>query len=325
MDNFEIIAKYLNNEANPAEKQELEIWLAKDENNAALFEELKLAWNKLDAVEIEEDFDTETALNSVHEKIRNQDNIIPITGKKPNSKWLLRVAAVLAIGFFTTWILLNNSGAQMIVAATSSDTRTITLPDGSTIWMNKNSKITYPERFDDNAREVKLEGEAFFDIKKDPSRPFSIEGKDFNVKVLGTSFNVCETNNNVTVTVETGTVSFTTKANNALTLIKGETGIYHRDNNSSEESVNTDLNFMAWKTHQLSFDNTTVAIVLADIERYFGTKIDIEEKTILNCKFTGSFPNAKLQDILKLMEGSLNIKVRTEQNRVTISGKGCNE
>lgn len=324
MENWDIIAKYLNNEADPAEKQEVEAWLKQDASHAALFEEIKLSWNTSGQIP-NADFDVELALNSVHTKISKEDNVIPISGRKSSMKWILRVAAILVIAFFGTWVLIHNTPADMIVASTLNETRTITLADGSTIWLNKNTKVTYPEKFDENSRNIKLEGEAFFDVKRDPSKPFNIEGKDFNVKVLGTSFNVCETKNTVVVTVETGTVAFSSAQKGPLTLTKGEVGTYDRSKNVWEESTSYDLNVNAWRTHHLRFENSALLFVLSDIEGYFDTNIIVEDKTILNCKFTGSFPNAKLQDILKIMEGSLNIKVKTEKNRITISGKGCNE
>jgi transmembrane sensor len=325
MENWDIIAKILNKEASPAEMQEFEAWLKKDKANAVLFEELKLSWEKTEVLVDDVHFDTGRAWDSVQERIQKEDHVIPINGRS-NSKWILRVAAILAIGLFSTWYYFNSQqAASTLYASTGDIPKLIALPDGSTIWLNKNTKIAYPEEFNSDERVVKLEGEAFFDVVKNPEQPFKVQNKDFEVKVLGTSFNICayEGSKQAVVTVESGTVELRSPRYEAITLTKGEVGTINRSNYVLAETTNSDLNFMAWKTRKLKFDNSSVRSVCDAIKSYFGTEIIIEDKTIYNCKFTASFDEAKLQDVLKTMEAALNIKVKTNQNRVTISGKGC--
>ncbi|MDZ4666049.1 MAG: FecR domain-containing protein [Bacteroidota bacterium] len=326
MKNWDIIVKYLNNEATAAEKQELEAWLKKDMANAALYEEIKLSWEKSGEALPDDDFDVAAGWESVQEKIKQKDNIIPITGRNSSLKWVLRIAAVLVISLSSLWYY-NNSDQTVtqLYVSTTNEPRLITLPDGSTIWLNKNSEIWYPEKFDKDERFIQLEGEAFFDVVRNPAQPFKVQNKDFEVRVLGTSFNVLAYKNSkqVVVTVESGTVALTNIHFETLTLTKGEVGSINRSNNHILQTVNADLNFMAWKTRKLSFNNQSIKQVCDALKKHFSIDVIVEDKTIYNCKFTGSFDDAKLQDVLKTMEAALNIKVKTNQNRVTISGKGC--
>lgn len=327
MENWDIIVKHLNNEATAAEKQELEAWLKKDMANAALYEEIKLSWQKSGETLADDDFDVAAGWESVQEKIKQEDNVIPITGRNSGLKWVLRIAAVLVISLFSLWYY-NNSNAipEQMLAQTQDASQEVTLPDGSKVWLNANSKLTYPKEFIGTDREVKLEGEAFFDVVKDPAHPFIIENKDFEVKVLGTSFNVMgyTNSNEVLVTVVTGTVAFkaTTGAQQVI-LTKDETGTLNKANHMVTESSNSNINFMAWKTRKLRFNNESIKQVCDALKKHFSIDVIVEDKTIYNCKFTGSFDEPKLQDVLKTMEAALNIKVQTNQNRVTISGKGC--
>lgn len=327
MENWDIIVKYLNQESSPSEKEELEAWLKKDEANALLFEELKQTWKNTDLAFDDANFDDEKALDRVKEKIKKEDNVIPISGRSSGSMWFLRIAAILIVGVFSLWYYLSGEGpAEQLIAQTQNSTKEVKLPDGSTVWLNAYSKLSYPKEFNGDIRQVQLEGEAFFDVSHNKQHPFLISNKDFDVKVLGTSFNIkgYSNTNEVLVTVVTGTVAFRSTINNQeVILTKDESGVLNKKNGLLTEAGNENSNFMAWKTHQLKFDNTSVNLVCNTLENYFGIDILVEDKTIYNCKFTGSFENAKLQDVLKIMEASLNIKVKTNQNRITISGKGC--
>jgi ferric-dicitrate binding protein FerR (iron transport regulator) len=327
MENWDIIVKHLNNEATAPEKQELEAWLKEDMANAALFEEIKLSWEKSGETLPDDDFDVASGWESVQEKIKQEDNVIPITGRNSGLKWVLRIAAVLVISLFSLWYYTNsNAVPEQMIAQTQGSSQEVTLPDGSKVWLNANSKLTYPKEFNGNTREVKLEGEAFFDVIKDPSQPFIIGNKDFEVKVLGTSFNVMgyANSNEVLVTVVTGTVAFkATTGSQQVILTKDEIGTLNKTDHNVSESSNNDFNFMAWKTRKLRFNNQSIKQVCDALNKHFSIDVIVEDKTIYNCKFTGSFDDAKLQDVLKTMEAALNIKVQTNQNRVTISGKGC--
>lgn len=326
MENWDIIVKHLNNEATAAEKQELEAWLKKDMANASLYEEIKLSWEKSGQSLPDDDFDVAVGWESVQEKIKQEDNVIPITGRNNNFKWVLRAASVLVIGLFIglTYFMMPKHAANIYVSTTDTP-KIISLPDGSTIWLNKNSELKYPETFDTDERLIQLEGEAFFDVVKNPAQPFKVQNKAFEVRVIGTSFNVSAypEAKDIMVTVETGTVNFCGLIDNPVILTKGEVGILNRYDNSIKESNNIDLNFMAWKTRKLRFNNESIKQVCEALKKHFSIDVIVEDKTIYNCKFTGSFDEPKLQDVLKTMEAALNIKVQTNQNRVTISGKGC--
>jgi len=326
MEYWDIIQKYINNEATAEEKAALEAWLKEDVANAQLLEDAKAAWNVSgEPQNTDVTFNSTKAWDSIQEKIKKEDNVISLNGSG-NSKWIYRIAAVLVLSLFSTWYFLNrNESVEQLVAQSTNERLMVTLPDGSKVWLNSNSKLTYPKTFNANQRTVKLEGEAFFDVTKNPEQPFVIENADFEVKVLGTSFNVLAYSklSDVIVTVVTGTVSFQSNSGEGVLLTKDETGTLNKSNRKVNETINNDTNFMAWQNGKIEFDNTSIKSVCATIKDYFGIDVIVENQNVYNCKFTGSFKNPTLKDVLTVLENTLNIKTKTTQTSVTISGAGC--
>jgi ferric-dicitrate binding protein FerR (iron transport regulator) len=323
MEIFEIIVKFINNEADEAEEQQLEIWLKKDLANVSLFEELKLTWEKTGQIAVEEDFDTTLALRNVQEKIKQEDNVIPIKGRGIDLKWIARIAAVLVISFYSLWLYnKSNSASENVIAETHETSKEFILPDGSKVWLNANSKLIYPNNFKGDKRIVTLEeGEAFFDITHDSEHPFVIDNSEFGIKVLGTSFNVksYSNSNEVAVTVATGTVAFkSNRLGKELILTKNELGKINKNDLKYTEVLNSDQNFMAWKTHQLTFQNQPLIKVCEVLNGYFHADIKIIDINLCSTNFTGNFSNPKLEDVLKVLENTLKIKVTSNQKQVRI-------
>ncbi|MBL7913020.1 MAG: FecR domain-containing protein [Bacteroidia bacterium] len=327
MQDWELIAKYIKGEATQEERVTVEQWLRSDNANAILLEEIKATWETSGKLNTHIKINKAKAWNSIQEKIKEEGKVIPITRKAPTyNTWILRVAAILIVGLFATWLALKTGNTpELIYVQTSGEARTIVLPDSSVVVLNENSKFSYPKEFAANERKVELEGEAFFEVTKDPEKPFIIENRSFDVKVLGTSFNVLayEKDNNAAVTVVTGKVAFTDKKGGSVLLVKDEVGTLNKTDHQLFKSTNANSNFLAWKTKKLEFTNTNFTEVCATLKKYFAVDIIVKDKNILNCTFTGYFENPKLPDILKVLEKTLNLKTVVNDKSVEITGKGC--
>ncbi len=326
MQDWELIAKYIKGEALQQEREQVELWLKADSANAILMEEIKATWQNSEKLNQHIKIDKAKAWASIQEKIKEEEKIIPITRKAPAyNNWILRAAAILIVGLFATWFFLKTGKPEMILVQTTTGSKTIKLPDNSIIILNENSSLSYPKEFSANERNVSLEGEAFFEITKNPAKPFIIRNKNFDVRVVGTSFNIAayEQDTTAVVTVVTGTVSFIDKNEYSELLTVGETGVLNKRRQSIEKSTNADLNFMAWKTKKLEFTNTSFNDVCSSLKKYFSIDITVKDKAILNCTFTGFFEDPKLDDVLKVLEKTLNIKAVVTQKNVEITGKGC--
>jgi transmembrane sensor len=184
-----------------------------------------------------------------------------------------------------------------------NENHVITLPDGSMVMLDSGSKLNYPSSFDGlSNREVYLDGQAFFDVKHNPSSPFIVHAGKLNVTVLGTSFNIkaFPVDADITVTVKGGMVRVSDLNKTFGTIIPHQQMIYNKgEGNAIQQIVNTD-DYMSWKEQDQLFDNLTVCEAAALLEARFNVKILIKDKSIGGERFTATFPrNESLEDALK--------------------------
>lgn len=148
---------------------------------------------------------------------------------------------------------------------------TLTLEDGTRVFLNADTKMTFPSRFQGNQREVELKGEAFFEVAKDSIRPFIIKMQDINIQVLGTSFNVCFYDNQATTTLVEGKIQINSK-NKQVTLIPGEQAIYNFEKNDlSVKEVDVNL-YTSWREGKFLFKNERLEDMLTTLSRWYDIK-----------------------------------------------------
>lgn len=206
----------------------------------------------------------------------------------------LRIAAAITLLAVLVWLVLTvvNNGTKRVVADNLNKI-TVDLPDGGTIViLNRNSTLTYPSKFKDDIRVVELEGEAFFEVVYDETKPFVVKTGITEIKVLGTSFNVITGNagNETEVFVASGRVEVKNLGTGeAVTLEKGTIGIFSETD--SKTMINTDVNYTAWSTKTLRYEGTELRKVFQDIKRVYDADISVTNDSIYyfplstDCKF----------------------------------------
>ncbi|RRB07592.1 FecR family protein [Larkinella rosea] len=200
--------------------------------------------------------------------------------------------------------------------------KSVRLSDGSLIKLNSDTKLRFPKTFDQAVRTVALEGEAFFNIERDESKPFVISVGDLRVKVLGTSFNVKNygDENEVEITVRTGKVSVKLNAQHSspIILIKDQKLIY---NKSTEAFRITDVNAAQegnWVDGSLQFKNTPMESVERTIEKWYDVDIIIENKALYNTSFTGVHLNESLESMLESITYAIDAHYQINGKTVVI-------
>ncbi len=213
------------------------------------------------------------------------------------------------------------------------------LKDGSVITLTPGSSLSYPQEFADNIREVALEGDAFFEIAKNPDRPFFVKRGNLVTKVLGTSFwikgNVKD--NTLEVSVVTGKVSvFEDKEPmknsfekglplKSILLVPNEKVVYNVESGEIQHSVTevqTRKTEIAFVTDML-MDNVQLPDILAVFKTLYGVEIELPQPEMARCNFTGDLSNMQFFDALTLLCKSVNATYESVGGRILISGKGC--
>jgi transmembrane sensor len=253
---WELIAKYLSDKASREEEKELFEWVKKHPENEERFKHAQKLWKQIPVEYDEYHPDTERLWQDLKVRIQAEEPDGNIIRLKPHRfAWMIAASVLLlGIGYLFTFLLKSNSPHTLSIS-TKDNIEVFYLSDSSLIWLNKNSRITYAEKFDASERIVHLEGEAFFKVKSDSSRPFRIYADSSMTTVLGTSFNIKAYKNDpkVEVTVATGKVNLSivkdTAKDHVITLKPHEKGVFNKKEISVGKEENKDQHYAEWKNN----------------------------------------------------------------------------
>ena len=331
---WSLLAKYLTGEANTTEAKTVETWAAESEQNKSELEQHQLALKKADKFYIINKFDTDKAWSNIHRlTVSKASPGKLIRFRKITSAYIYKYAAVLLIGILigsAGYLYLKKQNNPVYVEIISGKEQLINefvLPDGSMVTLNNNSKLVYPKKFNAQQREVTITGEAFFDVKPQPDRPFIINAGDAQVKVLGTSFNVnaYPEAESVEVTVETGRVQViccnaeeNTEAE--LLLNAGEKGTVFNSSRKLEKTLNTDRNYLSWKTHTLVFERTRLSEVIYYLNKIYHTDIRLENQEMGNMLLTAQFEEKPAEFILDVIRLTFDLEIKQENGAYILCG-----
>jgi ferric-dicitrate binding protein FerR (iron transport regulator) len=336
--NWELLAKNLNNEADSREKLLVENCIGQSVENQ---KEMKNCQNMLEEVDNfykSKSFDSKMAWNSVHSKI-NPVQLKVLQHKQQRKEKITqfyKYAAILIVA-----ILLGSVGYYIgyknqiplvfnqIVSAENQVLNEYILPDGSIVALNSDSKLEFPKQFASDVREVTITGEAFFDVEPNPEKPFVINARGTQIRVLGTSFNVRAYPNTETVevVVKTGKVQVIQKNNEELTekqeviLIPGEKGTLFYESKILEKSENMDVNFLAWKTNDIIFIETPLSEVIKCLEKVYHIEVDVKEPELEELKLTAHFDKKPIDFVLDVVRLTFNLELTGENEHFALSSR----
>lgn len=227
--------------------------------------------------------------------------------------WTSAAAAVVIIGFLL-WTNEREPAAAdtRLVQAPLGKTLKVNLPDGSHIWLNAGSALSYPIAFKGKTREVVLrEGQAFFDIARDTTMPFIVHAKTLDITVLGTSFDVKAYQNDpdIKVTVKTGKVGVKVRdkpGQPALMLLPAEQAVVAEKAQKIQVNEISKPAIAPWKDNRMVFEDELLVEVLHALERKYNQHIIIEKAELSSEKISLTLDNQPMTDVLKVLGFSKN-------------------
>lgn len=257
-------------------------------------------------------------------KIRNQK---PVTVRLYA---LLKYAAILLV-VFGAGILFNEyfSGKPGFteIVVPSGQLAKVNMPDGSRAWINSDTRLSFSTGFKDRKRQVVLNGEAYFQVQKD-QKPFVVSTKYGDITVLGTSFNVhAYDNSRFQATLVEGTIKYTdTEHNRKVVLSPGQQISFSEGDSIRVDQVKTDL-YTSWKDGVLIFRKEPLKDVVRKLERHFDVKIELEDHSLEDIRFTGNIENESLMDVMEYINKTKSIQYtyNSKQKRLMIRQKQTNE
>jgi ferric-dicitrate binding protein FerR (iron transport regulator) len=200
----------------------------------------------------------------------------------------------------------------------------INLPDGSVAFLNASSTLTYPEAFSDTLRSVALTGEAFFEVVKNPAKPFVVTTTDIQTQVLGTSFNVrsFEADKATAVSLVTGQVRVApghpSRDKQEHLLVPGERLVYHETDHTFEKETFDIADITGWKDGVLVFSDTDFAATIEHLEQWYGVEIDVKHAPTKDWHVNGHFENEPLTEVLASIQFVYDIEYDIKDSTVIL-------
>lgn len=291
--NQELLQRYIMGDATEGEKQTVTEWLEADEKNMKEF----MALRKLYDITL---WQEEEAKAVLQEK----------AGKKVFFlREFLKVAAIIAVVFAGTYFWMQSGQGKIATAmqtihVPAGQRVELFLADGTKVWLNAQTTFTFPTDFSAEVRNVKLDGEAYFEVARDEAKPFIVETSKYDVRVLGTEFNVIAYKSSPVseTTLLKGSVEITPLGASNKIMLEPNTKI-DWVNGKIRKSAIDKYDYFMWKDGLICFENETMESMLKKLELYYDVKIVVNNKKILANKYTGKFRTKDgIEHVLRVLQ-----------------------
>jgi transmembrane sensor len=343
-DVIDLIIKVLTNQATPDDCIKLNEWIKQSDDNKRFFLRFRNSWMAASQLIIPSRTKTLKALEIVNQKISSSQTgevsthemeILP--DKKSIFFKYLKIAALwmLLFGLGTVFSMLfikspgvlKHNSTVSVITPRGSKALTV-LPDGTVVWLNAGSKIKYKIPDDKPVRDVSIEGEAYFNVTKDPDHPFTVNAGEMIIKAYGTEFNVkaYPEEKVVETTLVEGSVSveIKNKPSNKTLLKPNEQAIYYEPTSKRSENflvtkgIDPSL-YTLWINDRLQIKGETLEDLTVMLERKYDVTIHFDDNSLRDLRFTGIIENETIEQILELIKISSNVDYRINEREIWLS------
>jgi len=323
-----IIKRYLDGSGEKGDQEKIMYWFSNLPDESELRDIYNRYWKELPEDTCEEGYDERKMLGEIYHRIRIEESLL--SNEKEKSRTLrkvitifTRIAALLFIPL-TVFVFLNRdrlTPAKSDVAYSEIyaplGTRTkFYLPDGSSGYLNAGSTIQFPTAFTGKSRKVNLKGEAYFDVRSNPDKPFIVSGENIRAIAYGTAFNVEAYPGDPVnkVTLVHGKVEVLGRNKNELQslgiLKPDEMWIFNGEGASSKFVQVNAKNVVSWKDGKLIFRNDPFSEVIKKLNRKYSVNIIIKDNRLNDYSYMATFEDETLDEVLKLLKLSAPIKMK---------------
>ncbi len=297
----DIISSYMGNEVPQQVRENFEDWITSPENLKEKSDILEDIWNSIP------ESGKVSGLPSAGRIIKEGEAIGMASGKpriKDMFLWISSAAAVILAVICTTLLF---SGKEVIncIASSESSKSHFTLPDGTDVWLNRNSRLYYSGSLNGKERKVMLIGEGFFDVEPDKSRPFTVEAHDLDITVLGTEFTVTAYSGDmITAYLSEGSIRVSGPGlNNGTVLSPDQSLTFNRLKGTYSRNTVNAHNHTAWKEDRLSFQDSSLQDIMESLSHWYNVNITCNDEAFTkNTKLTLTVRQEPITDILDLIQ-----------------------
>lgn len=323
----DLIGKYLAGEASAQEEAAVQTWAHANEANQKYLDEFRTIFDRAASIQTNLTFDEARAWKKLKTKIdQKKDNVVPMKPSRSGRTLFYRIAASV-ITLVAVGIYFYRSTAPVHTVEVVAVDKGVgdVLPDGSDVFLNKQTKLTYQYDKKKKRRIVRLDGEAYFHVKHDEKREFLIDAAGVYVRDIGTTFTVkaYPESNTIEVVVKEGEVEFFAEEGHGIRLTASSKGIYNRTTKLFK-TEQPESNALSFKTKLFTFSNQSLGDIVRDINAVYDKKLVIGNN-LRNCYLTVTFDNEDIDEIADVIAETLGLTVKRSGNEIILEGSGCEQ
>ena len=328
----ELIANYLTEGLDKNALDELKTWIAASAENQQYFIRQREIWFSAVSREAASVYDKDKAFENFRNRVESQKEIQSTSRRGFSLSALWRYAAVVAIiiavGCISYWqgeVNVKDTFADISVEAPLGSKTKLYLPDGTLVWLNAGSRMTYSQGFGVDNRKVELEGEGYFEVKRNEKIPFFVKTKDLQLQVLGTKFNFRDypEDHEVVVSLLEGKVGLNNllREEKEAVLSPDERAVLNKANGLLTVESVTASNASQWTDGYLFFDEELLPDIAKELERSYNVKIHIANDSLKTFRFYGNFVRREqnIQEVLEALASTEKMQYKIEERNITIS------
>lgn len=327
----ELIADYLTEGLDKNALDELKTWIAASAENQQYFIRQREIWFSAVSREAASVYDKDKAFENFRNRVESQKEIQSTSRRGFSLSALWRYAAVVAIiiavGCISYWqgeVNVKDTFADISVEAPLGSKTKLYLPDGTLVWLNAGSRMTYSQGFGVDNRKVELEGEGYFEVKRNEKIPFFVKTKDLQLQVLGTKFNFRDypEDHEVVVSLLEGKVGLNNllREEKEAVLSPDERAVLNKANGLLTVESVTASNASQWTDGYLFFDEELLPDIAKELERSYNVKIHIANDSLKTFRFYGNFVRREqnIQEVLEALASTEKMQYKIEERNITI-------
>lgn len=327
----ELIANYLTEGLDKNALDELKTWIAASAENQQYFIRQREIWFSAVSREAASVYDKDKAFENFRNRVESQKEIQSTSRRGFSLSALWRYAAVVAIiiavGCISYWqgeVNVKDTFADISVEAPLGSKTKLYLPDGTLVWLNAGSRMTYSQGFGVDNRKVELEGEGYFEVKRNEKIPFFVKTKDLQLQVLGTKFNFRDypEDHEVVVSLLEGKVGLNNllREEKEAVLSPDERAVLNKANGLLTVESVTASNASQWTDSYLFFDEELLPDIAKELERSYNVKIHIANDSLKTFRFYGNFVRREqnIQEVLEALASTEKMQYEIEERNITI-------
>lgn len=327
----ELIANYLTEGLDKNALDELKTWIDASAENQQYFIRQREIWFSAVSREAASVYDKDKAFENFRNRVESQKEIQSTSRRGFSLSALWRYAAVVAIiiavGCISYWqgeVNVKDTFADISVEAPLGSKTKLYLPDGTLVWLNAGSRMTYSQGFGVDNRKVELEGEGYFEVKRNEKIPFFVKTKDLQLQVLGTKFNFRDypEDHEVVVSLLEGKVGLNNllREEKEAVLSPDERAVLNKANGLLTVESVTASNASQWTDGYLFFDEELLPDIAKELERSYNVKIHIANDSLKTFRFYGNFVRREqnIQEVLEALASTEKMQYKIEERNITI-------